>query len=137
MQSIYILLLTLGCISIVSTYQCYQCHGESNGDCNDPFNATGGITDYDKEEASPGEICVKAKLKTNGRSTIERDTNSNGLFNCVAGENGCKKYINGDLTATICCCTSDLCNAVSIVQQKPLIVLLTMSTLVMFTYRWY
>ncbi|CAF3563262.1 unnamed protein product [Adineta steineri] len=136
MQSIFILLLTLGCIGIVSTYQCYQCDGDIKGDCNDPFNATGSITDNDKREAPPGAACMKTKRESTGGSTAERRINSNGLYYCIGGQNGCKKYNRDGITATVCCCTSDLCNGVSTVQQKPLIVSLIMSTLAMFSYRW-
>ncbi|CAF1419087.1 unnamed protein product [Adineta steineri] len=137
MQSIFILLLTLGCISIVSTYRCYSCDGDLEDDCNDPFNATGGITDHHKEEAFPGEACTKTKLESKGGSTVERDTNSRGPYYCIGGQNGCKKYNRDGVTATVCCCTSDLCNGVSIVQQKLLTVFLTISTLAVFAYRWY
>ncbi|CAF1378193.1 unnamed protein product [Adineta steineri] len=136
MQSIFILLVTLGCISVVNTYQCYSCDGFSNGDCNDPFNATGTITDRDKMTAGPGEVCMKIKIETKGGTLIERGTNSIGA-SCIGGQNGCKKQKESGVTATICCCTSDICNGVSVVQQKPLIICLTMSTLFMFAYRWY
>ncbi|CAF4454384.1 unnamed protein product [Adineta steineri] len=95
------------------------------------------MTDYDKGEAQSGEACMKTKLESKGGSTLQRDINSRGPYYCIGGQNGCKKYNRDGVTATVCCCTSDLCNGVSIVQQKPLAVFLTISTLAVFAYRWY
>ncbi|CAF1502256.1 unnamed protein product, partial [Adineta steineri] len=124
------------CISIVSTYQCYTCNGLLKSDCNDPFNATGNITDRDKVDVPAGTACMKTKYKSKGGSNVERVVNPLAVL-CVGSQNGCKEKTESGITITICCCTSDLCNGVSIVQQKPLIVFLTMSTLFMFAYRWY
>ncbi|CAF1378156.1 unnamed protein product [Adineta steineri] len=138
MQSIFILVLTLGCISVVSTYQCYQCHDDNNGDCNDPFNAN-GMTEQNKVEVLPDGVCAKVKRQQGDFISVYRTTYaSDGMAEtCLGGVNGCKKVTEEATTSTLCCCTSDLCNGVSAVQQKPLIVLLTIGTLAMFTYQWY
>ncbi|CAF1396195.1 unnamed protein product [Adineta steineri] len=136
MQSIFILLLTLGCISVANTYQCYSCDGDRKGDCNDPFNIT-AMTDNDKREAPPGAACKKTKRESKGGSSVFRSINSFGPEDCIGGQNGCETISGDGITATTCCCTSDLCNGVSAVQQKPLIMLLTISILAMFAYRWY
>ncbi|CAF1419106.1 unnamed protein product [Adineta steineri] len=135
MQSIFILLLNLGCISIVDTYKCYTCVALGEGHCNDPFNPT-GMTDNEKKEALPHEACIKTKSKLMGTIVVGRTVNASAS-SCPGGRNGCKEESKDGDTTTICCCTSALCNGVSMVQQKPLIVFLTMSTLATLAYRLY
>ncbi|CAF1419099.1 unnamed protein product [Adineta steineri] len=135
MQSIFIVLLALGCISIVNTYQCYTCKSSINGGCEDPFNAT-AMTDKNKMEASGDGACMKITLTTKSGSITTRDFNEFPVL-CLGGMNGCDERSGNLLDSNICCCTSDLCNGVSTVQQKPLTVFLTMSMLAMFAYQWY
>ncbi|CAF1419073.1 unnamed protein product [Adineta steineri] len=133
MQSIFILLVTLGWISMVSTYQCYDCVSSFNIYCGDPFNGN-GMTHNDKKEAPADGTCMVKKVTTSFGSVVTRSTNSIAKF-CIGGLNGCGEKSLLGINTTICCCTSNFCNGVSTVQQKPLLIFLLMSTLAMLTYR--
>ncbi|CAF1396210.1 unnamed protein product [Adineta steineri] len=116
--------------------------------CDEPFNAD-GMTANEKKEAPTGGACMKTKTKLKNNAALKDITILEDITtvvhrnvtlsasSCPGGQDGCKEVSKDGDTATICCCTSDLCNGVSIVQQKPLIVFLTMSTLAMFAYQWY
>ncbi|CAF1637662.1 unnamed protein product, partial [Rotaria sordida] len=116
MKSICILLI-FGLISAASTYKClkqftkyiqfhmviYMCSAADNPNCGDPFMAS-GMTGAQIIEASEGQVCNKAR---SGDIVVRGVLPTTG---CVGGPNGCRTATQGGITATLCCCTSDLCN---------------------------
>ncbi|CAF1637621.1 unnamed protein product, partial [Rotaria sordida] len=63
-----------------------------------------GMTGAQIIEAPEGQVCNKAR---SGDIVVRGVLQTAG---CVGGPNGCRTATQGGITATLCCCTSDLCN---------------------------
>ncbi len=56
---------------------------------------------------------------------------------CIGGTNGCTSASQGGVTATLCCCTTNLCNGVSMVREHSLIIFIAISALTILLSQWF
>ncbi|UJR17731.1 hypothetical protein I4U23_004629 [Adineta vaga] len=87
MQFLFILLIVVGCIVVVNTYQCYVCSSPLDDGCGDPFNSN-MMTD-DKKEDAGGQVCMKIKATTAVTTGILRILSSPEA--CIGIMNGCRE----------------------------------------------
>ena len=132
----------------------YQCTSALNSTCWDPFDAS-GISAAEKIEVPQGWACAVCFWKNSlvimwilsvlfcfliqiikandfiTRSTLPTER-------CVRGTNGCHsvKLVSFIITSVLCCCTTDLCNGVSMLRGQPLTLLATAIVLIQLVCRW-
>ncbi|CAF1000986.1 unnamed protein product [Rotaria sordida] len=71
MRSTFVLLLTLGCISLATAYQCYVCSSANNAACGESLKAT-DLNSILKVEVPPGSVCGVANTTMLGTAMVIR-----------------------------------------------------------------
>ncbi|CAF1286141.1 unnamed protein product [Rotaria magnacalcarata] len=133
MQSSILLLSILGCIYIVYGLECYDCDSSTNSACGDPFNAS-GLNGDNKCDEDTFIACVKVKMERNGIFSISRSgTNISDV--CSGDVNGCQSQNLNGATSSTCCCTTNLCNGASSLQNLSVISMVIILPIVL-AYQW-
>ncbi len=73
--------------------------------------------------------------KSKARELIGRGTVDSSI--CSGGTNGCAPVTEGGISGTLCCCTTNLCNGVSMVREQSLIIFIAMSALTILLSQWF
>jgi hypothetical protein len=56
-KTLLLSIISVGCINMINTYQCYACDNRLKDGCGDPFNAR-SMTDMEKSEVPSGGVCI-------------------------------------------------------------------------------
>jgi hypothetical protein len=73
--------------------------------------------------------------KTKANDLIGRAAVPSAL--CLGGTNGCTSASQEGISGTVCCCTTNLCNGVSMVRDQSLIIFIAMSSLIIIVCQWF
>ena len=77
----------------------------------------------------------KVKGVQNGQTVVARSIST--ADQCRAGTNGCKDVTEQGVTATVCCCNSDLCNGATTFRQQSLVGYLVVGIIATIYYRFF
>ncbi|CAF3427569.1 unnamed protein product [Rotaria socialis] len=112
LASVFLIFYLLSGLSFSQGYNCYECWSVLTPGCGEPFkpNATG----VSILAAGAGQFCGAWRTThDDGSEGISRNVVDTSW--CSFGENACKTEKNQNVTDTMCCCSSELCNAHSFI----------------------
>ncbi|CAF4767473.1 unnamed protein product [Rotaria socialis] len=100
-------LVPSACAIHTQAFNCYDCWSVLAPGCGEPFKPdAAGVT---VKPATLNQSCIASReTHVDGSEGIARAVVD--LTECTFGKNQCQIELNGDVTKTTCCCSSDLCN---------------------------
>ncbi|CAF2142878.1 unnamed protein product [Rotaria magnacalcarata] len=92
---------------LTQAFNCYECWSVMVPGCGEPFKSdAAGVT---VKSATSNQSCIALReTHVDGNEGIARAVVD--LTECTFGKNQCQIELNGDVTKTTCCCSSNLCN---------------------------
>ena len=132
MHSIFLVLSLLGCICVTNAIRCYVCNSGTNPGCGDPFDRDRMNNTLTFEFGTNG-VCTKGKVENGDSVTVLRGGSPTDAA-CVGGRDGCKSDSDNGVSATVCCCTTELCNSALTLRNQPVFFMIIIA-ITMFIYR--